>query len=363
MSKLKCSIIFFVFIFLNTHLIAQSKQVKDPSREITKVDTSKQLKTLDVGYLELPINEITGSISSIGNQDFNQGLMVSPQELIIGRMPGVSVISNDGAPGANAQILIRGGSSLFSTNEPMVVIDGLIVSHEGFSGLRNPLSMLSPQSIEQITVLKDASAAAIYGTRAKNGVVLINTKRGQLGSGFKVNYNTQFSIGTLPKRQEVFDASGFRNFIQERVATGDFSGEAADLLGTSNTDWQDEIYQTALNMNHQIAFSGAIANKAPFRVSLGYLNHEGVVRSTGFERMSAALSLDPSFFKNQLKFRLDFKGSFAMSTYVPEQVIPAAVYFDPTQAVRTNQDLWEDISFGRIEMTLTDPIILLSQIQ
>ena len=342
MWKQKCSITLFIIILLalqSIQLIAQSKQITNPSREITTADTSKQVKTLDVGYLELPRSEFTGNISSIGNQDFNQGLMVSPQELIIGRMPGVSVISDDGAPGANAQILIRGGSSILF-NDPLIIVDGVIFSDEDLNGVRNPLSLINSQDIERITVLKDASAAAIYGGRANNGVILVTTKRGQTGSKLQLNYHTQLSLGTLPNRIEVFDAAGYKNYLQERIASGDIPDEAVGLLGEADTDWQDLIYQNALSTNHNLAISGAIAQKLPFRASLGYLNHEGILRNTGLERVSTAINLDPSFFKNQLKFQLNFKGNFTKNTYVPERAISAAVYFDPTQAVSTDQDIW-----------------------
>ncbi|MDX2301685.1 MAG: TonB-dependent receptor [Microscillaceae bacterium] len=312
------------------------------SLEVTLAEDIQTLnEVIVVGYGVQQKKDLTGSVSSINVKDFNKGTITSPQELLVGRISGVSVISGDGSPGAGAQIKIRGGSSLSASNNPLVVIDGVVVSDEGISGVRNPLSLINPNDIENVTVLKDASATAIYGARATNGVILITTKRGKEGAKPQINYNAQFSIGTLPDQLEVFSAAQHRAYLQERVDAEQLPSAALDLLGDANTNWQDMIFRNSFNTDHNVAVSGAILKKTPFRVSLGYTKNEGILMNTNFERLTTSIGIDPSFFKDQLKLQLNFKGNLTKNTFTNEGAIGSAVTFDPTQPVRSGEDdLW-----------------------
>ena len=252
--------------------------------------------------------------------------------MMTGKIAGVSVISKGGAPGEGATIRIRGGSSLTAENDPLIVIDGLAMDNKGVKGLANPLSMVNPNDIESFTVLKDASATAIYGSRASNGVIIITTKKGQAGARPTISYDGNVSVSTVKSTVDVMDGDQFRSFIKD--IWGEDS-EAYSKLGNANTDWQKEIFRPAVSTDHNLTISGGLKNM-PYRVSFGYTNQNGIVKTSKFERYTASVSLAPSFFEDHLKVNANLKGMIAKNRYADGSAVGSAVSFDPTQSVRSD---------------------------
>lgn len=292
-------------------------------------EDANQLKevVVQVGYGTVKKKDATGSVSQISAKEFNKGINVTPESLISGRISGVNV-TGGGAPGAKADIRIRGGSSLTASNEPLIVLDGLPLSNAVASGATSILSTIDPNDIESFTVLKDASAAAIYGSRAANGVIVITTKKGTKG-GVKVNFSSQVGVNTVANTVDVMNADQFRTLVN---AKGTPVQKA--LLGTANTNWQDEIFHTALTTNNNISASGSLFNKLPVRLSVGNVNNPGILRNTSFERTTTSISLNPVLFDNHLKIDINGNLSFGKNRFQDEgAVIGGAIGFDPTQSV------------------------------
>jgi len=291
---------------------------------------SDTVKTADIeqvvliGYGKQKKEDLTGSIASITSKDFNGGA-TSPDQLIQGKAPGVTVTGNGGSPGSGSTIRIRGGASLTASNDPLIVIDGVPMDFGGVSGASNALALINPNDIESFDVLKDASAAAIYGNRASNGVILITTKKGSSGR-LKVNFSTMASVSTKMGNQDVLSADEFRAFV---LANG--SQKYIDKLGTANTNWQDLIYQQAWGTDNNVAISGGI-KKLPYRLSIGYNEQNGIVRTNEFRRTSVGLNMTPKLFDNHLSITANVKGSMTENRF-PAGVIGAAQFFDPTQSV------------------------------
>ena len=300
--------------------------------DVSVATTSSNLnEVVVIGYGTARKKDLTGATTIVSSKDFQKGVVATPEQLILGKVAGVNIISNGGAPGAGSTIRIRGGASLAASNDPLIIIDGVQLAGGGIAGSANSLALINPNDIETFTILKDASAAAIYGSRASNGVIIITTKKGKSGKA-KINFNTQFSVGTMAKKVDVLSADEFRAFIK---ANGDASQIAQ--LGTASTDWQDQIYQDAIGNDNNISVSGALngAVKLPYRVSLGYLDQEGILRTGELKRFSGAVSLNPSFFSDHLKVDLNVKATNSRSRFANEGAIGTAVNFDPTQPVRT----------------------------
>ena len=282
---------------------------------------------VQVGYGTVKKKDATGSVSQISAKEFNKGQNVTPESLISGRISGVNV-TGGGSPGAKADIRIRGGSSLNASNEPLIVLDGLPLSNSVPSGSTSVLSTIDPNDIESFTVLKDASAAAIYGSRAANGVIVITTKKGSKGK-VKVNFSSQVGINTVANTVDVMNADQYRELVNTK-------GTAAQqaLLGTANTNWQDEIFHTALTTNNNISVSGALFNKLPVRLSVGNVDNPGILRNTSFERTTTSISLNPVLFDNHLKIDISGNLSFGKNQFQDEgAIIGSAIGFDPTQSV------------------------------
>jgi iron complex outermembrane receptor protein len=293
-----------------------------------KLATDKQNlnEVVVVGYGTTRKKDLTGSISTVTAKDFQKGQISTPEQMIAGKVAGVSVISNSGQPGAGSTIRIRGGSSVNASNDPLFVIDGVPLENSSISGASNPLSFINSNDIESFTVLKDASAAAIYGTRAANGVILITTKKG-VGGRFKVSFTTNNSLSTAANKVDVLSADEFRSVVN---AKGTAAQKAA--LGTTSTNWQDEIYQTAFSTDNNISISGGI-KKLPYRLSIGYLNQSGILKTDNLERTSATLRINPSLFDDHLKVDLNLKGSFQNTRFANTAAIGSAVTFDPSQPI------------------------------
>ncbi len=282
-----------------------------------------------IGYGTVKRQDVTGSLQSVSSDNFNKGAITSPQQLLAGKIPGV-VITTDGAPGSGATIRIRGESSLSATNDPLIVVDGVPVDNGGVSGGRNPMNMINPNDIETFTVLKDASATAIYGNRASAGVILITTKKGKVDQKLKIGYNGYISTGTAENYVDALHTDEYRALIQEQF---DSTHPARSLLGNANTDWQKEIYQSALGHDHNLYLTSGIGI-IPIRVSLGYTNQEGILKTDLYKRWSAAANLTPGFFDNTLQVNAHFKSTFTHNHFADHGAIGNALNFDPTQAIR-----------------------------
>jgi iron complex outermembrane receptor protein len=301
---------------------------------VVLTDDSKALnEVVVIGYGTKKSSDLTGSVTAFTPDGKNKGVIVNAQDLIQGKIAGVNITSGGGTPGGGANIRIRGGSSLSATNDPLIVIDGIAMDNNGVQGLSNPLSLVNPQDIESFSVLKDASATAIYGSRGSNGVILITTKKGRKKTS--ISYNGSFSVSTKKKTIDVMNGDEFRDFVKTQFGE---DSKAAKLLGTANTNWQDEILRTAFGHDHNITISGTTAGILPYRVSLGYTNKQGIIKTSNFERYTASLNLSPAFLQDHLKFNVNAKGMWAKNRYADGAAIGAAVAFDPTQSVYDNSE-------------------------
>jgi TonB-dependent starch-binding outer membrane protein SusC len=263
--------------------------------------------------------DVTGSVTTVSAKDFQKGTITTPEQLIAGKVAGVSIISNGGAPGAGSTIRIRGGSSLRASNDPLIVIDGVPIDGGN-------LSFINPNDVESFTVLKDASAAAIYGARAANGVILITTKKGR-SDKFRIGFSTLNSVAQIRDKVEVLSGDEIRSIVN---AQGSAAQKAS--LGKANTDWQDQIYQSAFTTDNNITLSGGV-KKLPYRLSFGYLNQEGVLKTDELERFSLGVAVNPTFLNNHLRVDLNVKASVQNNHYADQGAIGNAVFFDPTQPV------------------------------
>lgn len=330
---------------------------------VSLTQTTDQLSDVVViGYGSVRKKDLTGSVATVSAKDFNTGAISTPEQLIAGKVAGVSIISNSGAPGSGSTIRIRGGASLNASNDPLIVIDGMPIDGGGISGQANALALLNPNDIESFSVLKDASAAAIYGARASNGVILITTKKGKKGA-MKVDFSSQLSIGNVSKQADVLSASEIRDIV---LGSGNSTLKA--LLGTANTNWQNQIYQTAVSNDNNISLSGTAKN-IPYRLSLGNLDQRGVLKTDELKRTTVGFNLNPTLLDNHLTINFNYKLSNSQSHFANQGAIGAATYFDPTQAVYSNSarfgGYWEwldpNSSTGLKSLSPKNPLGLLMQ--
>ena len=316
-----------------SYLNYATKEVDLDSKNIVNValtQSSDQLnEVVVIGYGSVRKKDLSGSVATVSAKDFNTGAITTPEQLIAGKVAGVSIISNSGAPGAGSTIRIRGGASLNASNDPLIVIDGMPIDGGGISGQANALALINPNDIESFSVLKDASAAAIYGARASNGVILITTKKGKKGA-MKVDFSSLLSVGNVSKKADVLSANEIRTIVN---ANG--TSTLKSLLGNSNTDWQDQIYQTAISNETNISLSGSRKN-IPYRLSLGSLDQKGVLKTDELKRTTIGYNLAPTLFDNHLSINLNYKLASSESRFANQGAIGAATYFDPTQAVKSN---------------------------
>ncbi|NOU18926.1 MAG: SusC/RagA family TonB-linked outer membrane protein [Bacteroidales bacterium] len=298
-----------------------------------KVSSESLDEVVVIGYGTVKKTDLTGSVTTVSSKDFNKGSITSPQELIVGKSAGVVVTSTGGAPGSNSTVRIRGGSSLKANNDPLYVIDGFPIDNTTISGLANPLMTINPSDIESVTVLKDASAAAIYGSRASNGVIIITTKKGSLGVPFKVSYNSNVSVGVPVKLIDVMDAKEFRAALQAQIDAGKITGAAINYLGTANTDWQKEIYRNAISTDQNVSVMGAV-KKVPYRASYGYTSQNGLLDNSNIKRSTLDIGVSPSFLDDHLSVNVNVKGMNIDNDFSNTDAIGSAVEFDPTQPIR-----------------------------
>ena len=317
-----------------TYIGYQPQTVKAaPTLEITLQDDAAVLnEVVVIGYGAVKKSDLTGSVTALKPDSKNKGLVVNAQDMMQGKIAGVNVTSDGGTPGGGSTIRIRGGSSLNASNSPLIVIDGVPMDNNGVKGLANPLSMVNPQDIESFNVLKDASATAIYGSRGSNGVIIITTKKGRKGSAPQVSYSGSVTMSVKKKLIDVMDGDQYRAFATQ-LYKGNAREEAAmAALGDANTDWQKEIYRTAWSHDHNVTLSGAAGN-FPYRLSLGYTNQQGILKTSDFRRYTAALNLNPSLLNDHLVLNINAKGMWAKTQYANTGAIGAAVAYDPTKPI------------------------------
>ncbi|MEB2774665.1 TonB-dependent receptor [Algoriphagus sp. D3-2-R+10] len=336
----------------------ESQEISVAGKNIVDVVMDPDIQSLSevvvIGYGEVDRNDVTGAVATLGTRDFNPGVTTSPQDLLTGKMAGVNVTSNNGAPGAGSQIRIRGGSSLGgAVNDPLIVIDGFPVDDGDISGLSNPLNTLNPDDIESFTVLKDASAAAIYGSRASNGVIIITTKKGT-SDRLMVNFNSQISLSTPTNYVDVLNGDEYRELVNGLNESG-FSGindTAIAKLGNENTDWQKEIFRSVVSQNYNLSVNGLAAGM-PFRASYGFTDQKGILKTTETSRHTLSLNLTPSFFSDHLKVNVSAKGTLANTNFGDQTAVGAAVNFDPTQPVYNGNERYGGY-FAYTTTTLAD---------
>jgi iron complex outermembrane receptor protein len=329
----KGDVIQFSFVGYKTQDVIVQDQKKI---NIGLVEDKEELQEVVViGYGTVKKSDATGAVSTVSSKDFNKGAISSPQDLMVGKSAGTVITSSGGAPGSGATIRIRGGSSMSASNDPLIIIDGFPVSNSGISGLANPLSTINPNDIETMTVLKDASATAIYGSRASNGVILITTKKGTTGKPVRIEYNGTMSVNTIPAYMDVFSGDEFRAMaldLAKKSAVG-LNMSSLGRLGKENTNWQKEIYQTALAHDHNVSISGGYRN-IPYRTSIGYTNQDGILKTTNMERTTLAIGVDPTLFDSHLKVSVNLKGSYTKQNFGDQGAVGSAVFYDPTQPVK-----------------------------
>ena len=281
-----------------------------------------------IGYGVVKKNDATGSVTAIKPDDMNKGLVTSAQDMLSGKIAGVNVTPTSGTPGGAATIRIRGGSSLSASNDPLIVIDGLAMDNNGIQGVSNPLALVNPNDIETFTVLKDASATAIYGSRASNGVIIITTKKGAAGSKPKFSYEGNASMSNLMNRIETLSGDEIRAYA---LALG-HNDKKTKYLGNANTDWQDQIYRAAISTDHNFSVTGGAKNM-PYRASLGYTYQDGIIKTSNMQRLTGSVNLSPTFLDKHLSFNLNAKGMYITNRFADGGVVGAALSMDPTMPV------------------------------
>ena len=307
--------------------------ISDNMKVKLESDSKALADVVVIGYGTARKSDLTGSVATVKSKDFNKGLVSSPEQLINGKVSGVQIMSNSGSASAGSTIRVRGGASLNASNDPLIVLDGVPLEQGGISGnSSNFLSMINPSDIESMTVLKDASSTAIYGSRASNGVIIITTKKGQQGA-VKVNFNTTNSLQTRAQMVDMLSRDEFVNVINQFGTDNQKS-----LLGTANTDWNDEVYRTAFGTDNNLSVSGSIDKWLPFRVSVGYYNQSGLVRKDNVERWTGNVVLTPSFFQNHLKLTINAKGTLNNNSFNNGGAVWAAATFNPTIPVYSGND-------------------------
>lgn len=341
------------FIGYKTQKVAASPQVVVTMQD----DTELLNEVVVIGYGVAKKNDLTGSVTAIKPDEKNKGLVVNAQDMIQGKIAGVNVNTASGAPGEGAQIRIRGGASLNASNDPLIVIDGMPMDGNSTKGMSNPLSLVNPNDIETFTVLKDASATAIYGSRGSNGVIIITTKKGHENQAPKVSYNGTVSVSTIAKKLDVLNAAEYVDVIKEKYGetstaylglgwkkfnddgTPDFSA------GTYDTDWQSEIYRAGISQDHNVSITGGVGNEEwsmPYRVSVGYTGQNGILKGSDFSRVTAGFTLNPSFFDKHLNLNVNAKYSYAKTNPGGTDAIGAAITMDPTRPIKSSDEQFKN---------------------
>lgn len=296
---------------------------------VLEMDAVMLGETVVIGYGAVKKNDATGSVAVFKPDKISQGMAVTPQDIMNGKIAGVNISNSQGGmPGGGAVIRVRGGSSLNASNDPLIIIDGLAMDNDGVQGLANPLSLVNPNDIESFTLLKDASATAIYGSRASNGVIIITTKKGAQGSAPKVSYSGNVSVNQIQSMIEVMDGDEFRDYVSRLYAGTDLPF----ALGVADTDWQNAIYRASISHEHNLTIAGGLKNM-PYRISMGYTNQQGIIKTSDFNRFTASMNLSPSLLDDHLKLNMNAKAMLAHNRYADGGVVGAAMTMDPTRPI------------------------------
>ncbi|WP_308273673.1 SusC/RagA family TonB-linked outer membrane protein, partial [Prevotella sp.] len=337
----------------------------EPLKVVAGQDLKIQLKntstTLNdvvvIGYGVAKKNDLTGSVTALKPDDKNHGIITSAQDMLQGKIAGVSVNSASGAPGDGAQIRIRGGASLTASNNPLIVIDGMPMDNNDTKGVNNPLSLVNPNDIESFTVLKDASATAIYGSRGSNGVIIITTKKGRSGQKPQVSYNGTVSVSTIAKKLDVMNAKEYVDFIKnyygedssayQGLGWKEFNEDGTPnyAAGTFDTDWQDEIYRNGISQEHNVSLTGGINKQSwsmPYRVSVGYTGQEGILKGSDYKRVTAGFNINPSLLDKHLNLNINGKYSYSKTVPGGTDAVGAAINMDPTRPVKSNDEKFKN---------------------
>jgi len=317
-------------VLVFTYMGFNTKEVSVGNNTTINVALTENAQALDevviVGYGTTSVKDATGSITSVKAEDLNKGAIVSPEQMLTGKVAGVVITSDGGAPGSGATIRIRGGASLTASNNPLFIIDGVPVDGNGISGISNPLSTINPNDIESYTILKDASATAIYGSRASNGVIIITTKKGN-GGGFQATYSANFSVNQNLQTVDAMSADQFRDYVNANGLATDIA-----LLGNANTDWQDQIFELAYGTDHNLSLKGG-SEKLNYRGSIGYTNQSGTLLTSKLERATYSLSIGSKLFDDHLKIDFNTKVSLLNNRFADQGAVGNAISFDPTKPV------------------------------
>ena len=302
-----------------------------PSTVVLKEDLQALNESVVIGYGTVKKDDLTGAVSAVKAEDLNRGAVVNTQDLLKGKVAGVLVTPGDGGPGSGSRIRIRGSASLNASNDPLIVIDGVPIAQGAGGAMSNPLDLLNPNDIESFSVLKDASAAAIYGSRASNGVIIITTKKG-VGTAPKVSYSGSFSVQHVHKMVPVMTASELTEYYSQVYPAGTPTGDRIkELTGDYQTDWQDLVFRTALATEHGISIYGRVKDRMPYRASIGYLGQQGTLRESSYNRGTADLSLAPNFLDKHLSFDINAKAVYSYQDYSDGGVVANAAFYNPTQ--------------------------------
>ncbi|WP_367756801.1 SusC/RagA family TonB-linked outer membrane protein [Flavobacterium sp. WC2430] len=347
--------IVFSFIGYKNTVVSYAAQ---KALTVSLEEDENQLKevVIQVGYGTVKKKDATGAVTVLSAKDFNKGPVTSADQMIQGKVAGLQIINGGGSPGVDPVIRIRSGSSLSASNDPLYVIDGVPVANGGVEGGRNPLSTINQNNIESISVLKDASATAIYGSRASNGVIIITTKKGKAGE-LKVSYNGNLQVSEITKKVDALSSTQFKEFV---AANGNAAQQA--LVGTANTDWQDEIYRTAIGTDHNVALSGGVDNVV-YRASVGYANLNGILKRDNMQRTSLGANVTGNFFDKHLKIEINNNTSVIKSNYSTTGAVGGAVSFDPSQPVRNADGTYFQWQTSPTEINQLAGVNPLSQIE
>lgn len=306
------------------------QEIRATSKSDLKIVMSDDTNVLDemvvIGYGTAKKKDLTGAISAIGEKDFAKGITTSPSQLLSGKVAGVQITSNGGRAGGGSRIRIRGGASLNASNDPLIVVDGVPIS-SGLSGSSDALSMINPNDIESMNILKDASATAIYGSRASNGVVIITTKKGS-GKGMTINVSSNNSLSFNSKKVDLLSADQYRDFVNTYG-----NDRQKSMLGQASTDWQDEIYRTAFTTDNNLSIRGT-AGSLPYYTSISYLDNSGILKKDNIKRTTLTVNLSPKFFQDHLSVNVNLKGTIGSSSFGNSDAIGSALRMDPTQPVK-----------------------------
>jgi Outer membrane receptor proteins, mostly Fe transport len=329
------SVLEFSFIGFFTQEIPVKGKVT--LRVVMKEDAQSLSEVLVIGYGSVKKNDLTGSVTAIDSKKFTQGVVSNPASLITGKVAGVQIISNGGRAGDGNRIRIRGGASLNASNDPLIVLDGVPIDNNSISGMTSPLSTINPNDIESMNILKDASATAIYGSRASNGVIIITTKKASKDQKFRIDFSSQNSIATIARTVDLLSADEFREAVTREAAKNPLTEQMyLGYLGNASTDWQKEIFRNAFTTDNNISINDCISNFLPYRVSAGFFSQDGTLKTDNMKRGTLSLSLSPKFFDDHLSVNMNLKGTYSHSRFGNGDAIGAALRMDPTKPVKAD---------------------------